>query len=247
MRASSSTSRLVSSLRAVHLSSSASRPTISIPVPGRLPADIRQGHSLFSTMAQSRALFLVANPVARPLAVAALQQQIRGMKVHSSIKKRCEHCKVRYYVTAVPAWGRRPGDMMADWCFTDRPTEKGQERKWVPICHLQRESQAQTTSRVIGDCGIDLACDIWPGQGHGRAERQMDRPDQDLCTRAHERGHKWMRASRPGAIEMSFGTKDRSLGSQATFAYTILDYQGTSMVEERTEAPIRTAHVLYIE
>lgn len=86
------------------------------------------------------------------------------MKVHSSIKKRCEHCKVRLHVAAVLFWGMiRPGDVMADWCYTDRTTEKGQERKWVPICHLQRKSQAQTTSRVIGDCGMDLACIIWPG------------------------------------------------------------------------------------
>ncbi|KAJ6442929.1 Ribosomal protein [Purpureocillium lavendulum] len=32
-------------------------------------------------------------PVART-AVGGLMQQTRGMKVHSSVKKRCEHCKV---------------------------------------------------------------------------------------------------------------------------------------------------------
>ncbi|KAI0015695.1 ribosomal protein L36-domain-containing protein [Xylariomycetidae sp. FL0641] len=43
---------------------------------------------------------LAAKPAARPtLAVTAAKQtfalqQTRGMKVHSSIKKRCEHCKV---------------------------------------------------------------------------------------------------------------------------------------------------------
>lgn len=35
----------------------------------------------------------------------------------------------------------------------NRSAEKGQERKRVPICHLQRKSKAQTASRVIGDCG----------------------------------------------------------------------------------------------
>lgn len=25
-----------------------------------------------------------------------VMEQVRGMKVHSSVKKRCEHCKVRY-------------------------------------------------------------------------------------------------------------------------------------------------------
>ncbi|KAI0861340.1 hypothetical protein F4860DRAFT_177332 [Xylaria cubensis] len=29
-----------------------------------------------------------------PMAAALVQQQTRGMKVHSSVKKRCEHCKV---------------------------------------------------------------------------------------------------------------------------------------------------------
>lgn len=29
------------------------------------------------------------------MVTTTLQQQVRGMKVHSSIKKRCEHCKVR--------------------------------------------------------------------------------------------------------------------------------------------------------
>lgn len=33
-----------------------------------------------------------------PAAMAGLQQQTRGMKVHSAVKKRCEHCKVRYQV-----------------------------------------------------------------------------------------------------------------------------------------------------
>ncbi|KAK3177614.1 hypothetical protein K4F52_009615 [Lecanicillium sp. MT-2017a] len=28
------------------------------------------------------------------MVTTTLQQQVRGMKVHSSIKKRCEHCKV---------------------------------------------------------------------------------------------------------------------------------------------------------
>ncbi|KAG6001853.1 hypothetical protein E4U54_000976 [Claviceps lovelessii] len=28
------------------------------------------------------------------MGVSLLQQQTRGMKVHSSVKKRCEHCKV---------------------------------------------------------------------------------------------------------------------------------------------------------
>ncbi|KAH8744920.1 ribosomal protein L36 [Diaporthe sp. PMI_573] len=94
MRASSSISRLASSLRDLYLSSSASRPTIATPAPLRLHAGVRQGRSISSSMAPTYALSVVTRPVARPLAITALQQQTRGMKVHSSIKKRCEHCKI---------------------------------------------------------------------------------------------------------------------------------------------------------
>ncbi|KAG6367858.1 hypothetical protein INS49_002054 [Diaporthe citri] len=94
VRDSSSISRLASSLRALYLSSSASRPTMATPIPIRPHTDVSQARSLCSSMAPKRALSVVTRPVARPLAVAALQQQIRGMKVHSSIKKRCEHCKI---------------------------------------------------------------------------------------------------------------------------------------------------------
>lgn len=42
-------------------------------------------------------------PAALSSAIAAgpQQQQTRGMKVHSSVKKRCEHCKVRVFVLSV--------------------------------------------------------------------------------------------------------------------------------------------------
>ncbi|KAJ6779982.1 hypothetical protein PWT90_03360 [Aphanocladium album] len=38
----------------------------------------------------------ILSPFSRVLAATTTtqQQQIRGMKVHSSVKKRCEHCKV---------------------------------------------------------------------------------------------------------------------------------------------------------
>lgn len=64
--------------------------------------------SLFRTLTLSaraalspRALFAatpssVLSPFSRALAattITSTQQQIRGMKVHSSVKKRCEHCK----------------------------------------------------------------------------------------------------------------------------------------------------------
>ena len=64
--------------------------------------------SIFRTLTLSaralspRALFAatpssVLSPFSRALAattITSTQQQIRGMKVHSSVKKRCEHCKV---------------------------------------------------------------------------------------------------------------------------------------------------------
>ncbi|OAA61554.1 ribosomal protein L36 [Cordyceps fumosorosea ARSEF 2679] len=63
--------------------------------------------SIFRTLALSSRAFLpraptsvlaggVVSPFSKVLALGATttQQQIRGMKVHSSVKKRCEHCKV---------------------------------------------------------------------------------------------------------------------------------------------------------
>ncbi|KAK2596848.1 hypothetical protein N8I77_012737 [Diaporthe amygdali] len=96
MRTSPSISRLANSLRALYLSSSASRLTTAIPLPLRPQTDVRQARSLYlpSSTASKCGLSVVARPVARPQAVTALQHQIRGMKVHSSIKKRCEHCKI---------------------------------------------------------------------------------------------------------------------------------------------------------
>lgn len=102
LRNSSSISRLASSLRALYLSSTALRPTIATPVPVQPHTHSRRARSLCSSMAPKRALSVVPSPVAMPLAVTALQQQIRGMKVHSSIKKRCEHCKVWLHATALP-------------------------------------------------------------------------------------------------------------------------------------------------
>ncbi|POS72983.1 hypothetical protein DHEL01_v208620 [Diaporthe helianthi] len=93
MRASYSISCLARSLRDLYLSST-SRPTTRTTVNFRPHAYVGQGRGLSSSIASTSALSAVTRPVARPLAATALQQQIRGMKVHSSIKKRCEHCKI---------------------------------------------------------------------------------------------------------------------------------------------------------
>ncbi|OAQ99818.1 hypothetical protein LLEC1_02910 [Akanthomyces lecanii] len=68
-------------------------------------ASIFQTLTLSARALSPRVLFAatpssVLSPFSRVLAATTTstqqqQQQIRGMKVHSSVKKRCEHCKVR--------------------------------------------------------------------------------------------------------------------------------------------------------
>ncbi|KAI1192454.1 hypothetical protein F5X97DRAFT_317331 [Nemania serpens] len=93
-------SSLISSLRALSLRANA-KPAASRVLPAlclrlRQPATRRISQSSLTprrpTMTTKPAI-----PVAIPAAAAAAliqQQQTRGMKVHSSVKKRCEHCKV---------------------------------------------------------------------------------------------------------------------------------------------------------
>lgn len=95
-------SSLISSLRALSLRANA-KPAASRVLPAlclrlRQPATRRISQSSLTprrpTMTTKPAI-----PVAIPAAAAAAliqQQQTRGMKVHSSVKKRCEHCKVSY-------------------------------------------------------------------------------------------------------------------------------------------------------
>lgn len=88
-------SNLGTSLRALSLRTSAAR---SATQPRQL-----QTRALSSTILSPAAprirSSLAAVPTGRasaaPAAVSAVRQQVRGMKVLSSIKKRCEHCKVR--------------------------------------------------------------------------------------------------------------------------------------------------------
>lgn len=64
---------------------------------------------------------------------------------------------------------------MANWDTTDRAAEEGQERKRVPIRHLQRKSQAQTTSRIVSDNKMELAygSDSGYGQEEGRQNQLL--------------------------------------------------------------------------
>ncbi|EJP70695.1 hypothetical protein ACQRIT_003459 [Beauveria bassiana] len=68
-------------------------------------ASIFRTLTLSASALTSRALFAapssflgagVLSPFSRllPTTPSQQQQQVRGMKVHSSVKKRCEHCKV---------------------------------------------------------------------------------------------------------------------------------------------------------
>ncbi|KAI0550533.1 hypothetical protein F4679DRAFT_583499 [Xylaria curta] len=79
---------LISSLRALSLRSKPAShvlPTLC----RRQPAVRSISHSAL-TQAQRPAIAKSTGMTAAALA----QQQTRGMKVHSSVKKRCEHCKV---------------------------------------------------------------------------------------------------------------------------------------------------------
>ncbi|KAI0532887.1 hypothetical protein GGR58DRAFT_147619 [Xylaria digitata] len=81
-------SSLVSSLRALSLRTKpASRvlPTLCCHQPA---VRFISQSALSATGAQRPA-------IATTVRAVAIQQQTRGMKVHSSVKKRCEHCKVR--------------------------------------------------------------------------------------------------------------------------------------------------------
>ncbi|GAB1317365.1 threonine deaminase [Madurella fahalii] len=82
--AASATKSLTSSMRALSLSA---RPTLS-----SAPTQTR---CLSQSVSYPRTMVLSASGPSVTSGLAAFQkQQTRGMKVRSSIKKRCEHCKV---------------------------------------------------------------------------------------------------------------------------------------------------------
>lgn len=85
-------SNLLRSLRTLSLS--ATRTTLA------KPAAATQARSLSAAILPRPQLAVTTgateNSVAAKakMAVQATVQQVRGMKVHSSVKKRCEHCKI---------------------------------------------------------------------------------------------------------------------------------------------------------
>ncbi|ROW13464.1 hypothetical protein VPNG_04350 [Cytospora leucostoma] len=94
MRSSSSISGLANSLRALSVNS-ASRPTIATATVVQTQAQTQtRALSTVLTPRFGPSVISARNTFAGPAAVSAVVQQTRGMKVHSSIKKRCEHCKI---------------------------------------------------------------------------------------------------------------------------------------------------------
>ncbi|KAH8167020.1 hypothetical protein CIB48_g1214 [Xylaria polymorpha] len=79
---------LISSLRALSLRTK--------PATRLVPTLCRQQSTVRSISQSALAPTQAWRPaITRPAAAMAMvQQQMRGMKVHSSVKKRCEHCKV---------------------------------------------------------------------------------------------------------------------------------------------------------
>lgn len=88
----------------------------------------------------------ILSPFSQVLGVTTLQQQIRGMKVHSSVKKRCEHCKVRQYCCydlsqlGSSVWLTR----LDIGCST----QGGQATQWLFVHYLQGEPTTQATTRI---------------------------------------------------------------------------------------------------
>jgi large subunit ribosomal protein L36 len=76
-----------------------------------------------------------------------MAQQTRGMKVHSSVKKRCEHCKVCLFPsTSLEVDSARRLEAEANgplsWKILGRPTERWQATQRIPVHHLQVEPEA---------------------------------------------------------------------------------------------------------
>ncbi|KAK4201702.1 putative mitochondrial LSU ribosomal protein L36 precursor [Triangularia verruculosa] len=100
-----SLSLLARSMRTLSLSSTTAFRTVARPktVPSVATRSLStKSHGLFcsccrptlSKIAQSTQTTQPAVNGAAKVAVGVAVQQTRGMKVHSSVKKRCEHCKV---------------------------------------------------------------------------------------------------------------------------------------------------------
>lgn len=89
----------------------------------------------FSSVSSKKAVqSLQSRSIRRPTLSAALpKQQTRGMKVHSSVKKRCEHCKVR----RLPLWN------LSGWTEAD-----------LPLAHISLAAHCLSTGEA-NSCFMD--------------------------------------------------------------------------------------------
>lgn len=99
---------------------------------------------------------LMASPVSTWMgwlskpAIAGSLQQTRGMKVHSSVKKRCEHCKVGWkwiykHRLRCMQWGTCS---WANIMFAGRSTKGRKATQRIPVHHLQGESSTQAATEL---------------------------------------------------------------------------------------------------
>lgn len=134
------TSILLGPLRALSLGSKRAAPTLlRTQQPARTVS-----HLLSSRPAEAPALrSLLARPSQTQqsekstIQTGLVSQQTRGMKVHSSIKRRCEHCKV--CEASNDLFPGRPDPDVA--IALDRQKEGRKTTQWLSICHLQRKSE----------------------------------------------------------------------------------------------------------
>ncbi|KAM0807809.1 putative Ribosomal protein L36-domain-containing protein [Seiridium cardinale] len=88
------TSSLLSSMRALSLgASSKSAITRTSAFRAKQPTRLIS-QAISPAMTRPRAMGIAAPTTAAKALQPKVQQQTRGMKVHSSVKRRCEHCKV---------------------------------------------------------------------------------------------------------------------------------------------------------
>ena len=81
-----------------------------------------------------------------------MAQQTRGMKVHSSVNNRCEHCKVcspspppprpALGVDGATRLEAEANGLLLSWKTIGRPTERWQATQRIPLHHLQVEPEA---------------------------------------------------------------------------------------------------------
>lgn len=154
------------------------------------------------SMSAAPSVFAPATSMSRMLGVG-LTQQTRGMKVHSSVKKRCEHCKVGHtawrvgcqsqdMATHMPWPLRRhelraqPTDMTLFLLRIGRSTESRQATQRISVHYLQGEPSTQAATKLSGSrarkrhcCGKLYDMEITQGLRRRTVETGAFTPDRD--------------------------------------------------------------------